>query len=66
MELWESNVEHQARTSKLEGWVLENTPENLARWIRNPQDVKPDAKMPTLGLNDETIQQIVAYLESLK
>jgi cytochrome c oxidase subunit II len=26
--------------------LLENTPENLARWIRDPQGVKPGAEMP--------------------
>lgn len=50
--------------------VLENTPENLARWIRNPQAVKPGNYMPTLWQADdpdadEEVRAIVAYLESL-
>lgn len=50
--------------------VLENTPENLARWLRDPQEVKPGNYMPTLWSQDdpnreEEISAIVAYLESL-
>lgn len=46
--------------------ILENTPENLAAWIRDPQAVKPGNKMPRLGVPEEDIQAIVAYLHSLK
>ena len=57
--------------------VLENTPENLAAWLRDPQSVKPGNYMPTLWpLPDETtdaqeaqiqseVDAIVAYLQSL-
>lgn len=46
--------------------TLENTPENLAEWIRNPQQVKPRNKMPNLDLAPETVDALVAYLQSLK
>jgi cytochrome c oxidase subunit 2 len=50
--------------------VLENTPENLARWLRDPQDVKPTNYMPTLWAADDPnreaeIEAIIAYLYSL-
>jgi cytochrome c oxidase subunit 2 len=50
--------------------VLENTPENLARWIADPQDVKPGNFMPDLFAEDdaqaeEEVRALVAYLESL-
>jgi cytochrome c oxidase subunit 2 len=45
--------------------VLTNTPENLARWIRDPHEVKPGNYMPDLGLAEEEIAALVAYLESL-
>ncbi len=60
------NLTHIGSRAYIAAGTLENTPENLARWIHNPQDVKPDNKMPTLGLDDDTINKIVAYLESLK
>lgn len=58
-----------ARTSVAAG-VLDNTPENLARWLRDPQEVKPTNKMPTLWQaddpnRDQEIDALVAYLESL-
>jgi len=46
--------------------TLPNTPQNLARWLRNPQEVKPGNKMPNLNLSEDTINQLVAYLETLK
>lgn len=46
--------------------TLPNTPENLARWLRNPQAVKPGNLMPNLNLSDQDIQALVAYLGSLK
>ncbi|MBI4338311.1 MAG: cytochrome c oxidase subunit II [Chloroflexi bacterium] len=46
--------------------ALANTPENLARWLRNPQDVKPGAKMPNLGLSQDEIAALVAYLDGLR
>lgn len=60
------NLTHIGSRQYIAAGTLPNTPENLARWIHNPQDVKPDNKMPTLGLDNDTINKIVAYLESLK
>ena len=50
--------------------VLENTPENLAAWIADPQAVKPGNFMPDLFAEDdpqaeEDLAALVAYLESL-
>ena len=50
--------------------VVENTPENLAAWLRDPQAIKPTNRMPTLWAADdpnadEEIDAIVAYLLSL-
>jgi len=38
----------------------------LLRWISDPQSVKPGTTMPALGLDPETLEQIVTYLETLK
>jgi cytochrome c oxidase subunit 2 len=46
--------------------TLPNTPENLAKWLQNPQAVKPGNDMPNLNLSDQDIAALVAYLESLK
>ncbi len=57
------------RTSLAAG-LLDNTPENLARWLRDPQEVKPTNRMPTLWTADNPdreaeIEALVAYLLSL-
>jgi cytochrome c oxidase subunit II len=46
--------------------VIPNTPENLARYLRNPQAVKPGAMMPNFRLSEPEIEALVAYLEGLK
>jgi len=42
------------------------TPEWLYTWIRNPQQIKPDTKMPNVGLENAEGQAITAYLSKLK
>jgi cytochrome c2 len=43
---------------------LPATPENVARWIRNPQAIEPQTIMPNLGVDERDARDIVAYLES--
>ena len=46
--------------------TVPNTPENLLRWIENPQAIQPGVAMPPLANVDErTARDIVAYLETL-
>ena len=40
--------------------------ENLTKWLKNPQAVKPGTQMPNLGLSDQTVADIVSYLITLK
>jgi cytochrome c oxidase subunit II len=44
---------------------VENTPENLARWITNPHDFKPGVRMPATDLDDADLDALVRYLGSL-
>lgn len=46
--------------------ILPNTPENLSAWLKNPPAIKPGSLMPNLGLSDEDVRVLVAYLHSLK
>ncbi|HEX2986762.1 MAG TPA: cytochrome c oxidase subunit II [Chloroflexota bacterium] len=48
--------------------TLENSPENLIRWISDPQGVKQGNFMPYLGLdpNSEFVRSTAAYLWNLK
>lgn len=42
-----------------------NTSENLALWIRFPQDVEPGTAMPNLGVDEQDALDMGAYLYSL-
>jgi cytochrome c oxidase subunit II len=44
--------------------VIPNTPDNVTKWLHNPQDVKPGTQMPNLGLKPQDIADLVAFLES--
>jgi cytochrome c oxidase subunit 2 len=46
--------------------TLPNTPENLAKWIVDAQNIKPGALMPPILLSDRDVENIVTYLEGLK
>lgn len=54
-----------SRTSLAAG-MLENTPENLSAWLKDPQAVKPGALMPNLRLSDADVNALVAFLSSLE
>jgi len=42
-----------------------NTPENLRRWMQNPDSIKPGSKMPAMGLSDHQLDAVTAYLATL-
>lgn len=48
------------------GGVLPNSPENMARFIRRPQDVDPRTAMPDLGVTEAHARDMVAYLYTLR
>lgn len=41
---------------------LGNNPENLKRWIRDPQSITPGTGMPNLGVSDRDARDIAAFL----
>lgn len=46
--------------------VLQNTPENMMRWIENPTAVDPKTVMPNLGVAHKDAMDIAGYLYTLK
>jgi cytochrome c oxidase subunit 2 len=60
------DLTHVASRTQLAAGVIPNTPQNLARWLRNPQAIKPGCQMPNFTLDDERLTQLVAYLEGLQ
>ena len=60
------NLSHFAGRATFAGGMFDNTPDNLRAWLRNPPDQKPGAKMPALGLSNDDINKLIAYLETLE
>ena len=74
------NLTRMGQRSTLAAGMLDNTPENLAEWIRDPRGVKPGVQMPgadyevtyegqtfpPTNLNAEQIEALAAYLSSMK
>lgn len=54
-----------SRQTLLAGFLINNQ-QNLERWIKNPQSIKPGAHMPDFLLDDTAVKAIAAYLYSLK
>ena len=46
--------------------VLQNTVDNRARWIENPQAFVPNVIMPNMGISRAEAEDIAAYLETLR
>jgi cytochrome c oxidase subunit 2 len=46
--------------------IFPNTPDLVAKWLKNPPALKPAAKMPALGLTDDQARAVAAYLSSLR
>ncbi|WP_117237783.1 cytochrome c oxidase subunit II [Thermus sediminis] len=54
------------RTSLAAG-VLENNPENMKAWIRDPASIKPGVAMPGFPqLSEEDLEALVRYLDGLR
>ena len=66
------DLTHIGSRTTIAAGVMENNPENLARWIHDSSDVKPGSLMPPMGtsaggtLSDEDIDAVAAYLLSLQ
>ena len=59
------DLTHLADRLTLGAGVLENTPENLRRWIHDPQAFKPGIEMEGADLSDDELDDLVAYLQGL-
>jgi cytochrome c len=58
-------LEGVARRSYI-GGVLGNSPENMIRWVQNPQAIDQKTAMPNLGVTDADARDIAAYLYTLR
>lgn len=60
------DLTHVGGRRRIAAGILDNTPENMERWIKDSRGVKPGSLMIVPELDDETVSRIVEYLQSLK
>jgi cytochrome c1 len=56
------NLNNVALRPTLSGEQVQNTPQNLSRWIQDPQSVKADAKMPKPNVTAQQAEDLAAFL----
>ena len=59
------DLTHLAARTTIGAGALENTPTNLARWIRNAPAIKEGARMPAVPLDSAQLAAVITYLETL-
>jgi cytochrome c oxidase subunit 2 len=60
------NLTHLMSRETIASGAAENTPENLRRWIQNPDAIKPGSRMPAMQLSDQDLDAVAAYLSTLR
>jgi cytochrome c len=48
------------------GGVIQNTPQNMMRWLENPPAIDPLTAMPNLHMNQDDARNIASYLYTLR
>ena len=60
------DLTHFANRATIAAGTLHNTPQNLSRWLADPQAIKPGTNMPQVPTSPSDREALVAYLEGLK
>ena len=60
------DLTHLMSRATLASGAMDNTPANLRQWIKAPDTFKSGALMPAMQLSDKQLDEVTAYLETLK
>jgi cytochrome c oxidase subunit 2 len=60
------DLTHLMSRDTIASGVARNTPENLRRWVKDPNSIKPGATMPAMQLSNGQLNDVIAYLETLR
>jgi cytochrome c oxidase subunit II len=60
------DLTHLMSRSTLASGAIPNTEANLREWIKDPDQFKPGSLMPAMKLSDQQLDEVTAYLETLK
>jgi cytochrome c oxidase subunit 2 len=60
------DLTHLASRDTIGSGPIQNTPENLRKWVDDPNSMKPGSLMPAMHLNHHDLDVITAYLTQLR
>jgi len=60
------DLTHLASRDTIASGAVRNTPENLRKWIDNPDRMKPGCLMPAMHLNGHDLDAVTAFLTTLQ
>jgi cytochrome c oxidase subunit 2 len=60
------DLTHLASRDRIGAGAVPNTPDELARWITDPESIKAGSDMPATPLGADELQDLLAYLGSLQ
>jgi len=60
------DLTHLMSRETIASGAVPNTPGNLRLWIQNPDVLKPGSRMPAMGLSDQELDAVTAYLATLR
>jgi cytochrome c oxidase subunit II len=60
------DLSHLMSRATIASGAADNTVKNLRLWIQNPDAIKPGSLMPAMKLSDPDLDELVAYLETLR
>jgi cytochrome c oxidase subunit 2 len=60
------DLTHLASRETIASGTAQNTPENLRKWIEDPDQMKMGSQMPKMNLSSRDLDLITAYMASLR
>jgi len=60
------DLTHLASRGQIGAGILDNSMDNMRRWLRDPQAVKPGVEMPNFQFTEDQVTALAAYLEGLR
>jgi len=60
------DLTHLMSRDTIASGIAPNTPDNLRKWVQNPDSMKEGCLMPAMQLSDEKLDALVAYLGTLR
>ena len=58
-------LSHLMSRETIAAGIAPNNAQNLRAWIQNPDALKPGARMPAMGLSDQELDEVTAYMMAL-